>query len=340
MTSESASRLLNAIIDQGLFGALSVIDEITRRLRGLTRKAEAWPDYLARARREIFHHEPLLALTLEDTLLAGWLTGADRAVSRLPRPEPLPTLLPSVLPPDLPPPFGRGPLAQEPGEPAPLIRFPIIEQAAADLFARDVMTRADFDHLADDARRTAFTVARISSVDAIEKIQEILVEDIAQGGTLKEFRTKLDETLGTSALAPWHVETVYRTNVATAYATGLDRTLNHPLVSDAFPYLEYHAVHDSRTDPDHLEMEKLGIQSTNVYRRDDPVWNLFFPPWRYNCRCMVIPWSLRDAARKGIREAQEWLRTGVPPTIPAWVPLPPFRPPPGWGTRPALAPVI
>lgn len=77
-------------------------------------------------------------------------------------------------------------------------------------------------------------------------------------------------------------------------------------------------------------MEQLGIQGTNIYRADDPVIRKFTPPWRWNCRCHIIPMSIEDAAAAGITEAREWLRTGRPPIHPSWVHHPPFDLPKGW----------
>lgn len=118
-----------------------------------------------------------------------------------------------------------------------------------------------------------------------------------------------------------------------AYSTGLIEVLNHPLVADEFPYLAYHAVHDSRVRPEHLALERHGLNGTNIYRRDDPIWERFTPPWDYQCRCAIIPMTIEDAARAGVHEAQEWLRTGLPPSTPEWVTPPPFSPPEGWNTR-------
>ena len=169
-----------------------------------------------------------------------------------------------------------------PDQPEPLIRFPLIEQAARDLARRELMTRADFDALATEAKAAAFTVAHVSSLDTLEKIQEALIESVNQGKTLRDFRREVEPVLTETALAPAHLENVFRTNIAQASSAGLDTILRHPLVVDEFPYLLYSAVHDSRTEDTHLEMEHLGIQHTAVYRRDDPVWERFFPPWRWN----------------------------------------------------------
>lgn len=278
-------------------------------------------------------YEPLLARTLSDSLLAGWLLGARDAADRVP-PEKreqatAPEIAGGFLPPTILPPPLTFPEPEE-GEPSPVVHFPQIEAAAQDLASRRLLTQDEYNLLDAQARETAFTVARVASLDALEKIRDALVVDIAEGGTLRAFAERVDGILGESALSPAHVENVYRTNVAQAYSAAQKDILNHPLIGDEFPYVEYHAVHDSRTEEEHLALETLGIQGTNIYRRDDPVIQLFWPPWRWNCRCMVIPLTLEMAAAKGIKEAVRWLATGVPPANPAYVPMPNFRPPPGW----------
>lgn len=345
---ESANRLVDALIERGMTAAIAIVEEIRRRVRALVRQQLPLEEQLLQARRMIARHEPLLARTLTDTLLAAWLTGAKRVVDRLPAiPQhseaespaaPVGQAAGVILPPPLPPPFAPGEPAI--GEPEPVLRFPIIEEAAKDLAERRLMLRPDFDELAQDARRAAFTVARVGSVDGLEKIQAALVENVQQGGTLREFRERVDEALGGSALSPGHVELVYRTNLAAAYTAGLTEVLHHPLVSDEFPYLLYSAVHDSRARPEHLAMEKHGIGGGPVYRRDDPVIQTFLPPWDFNCRCAIVPLSVDDAARRGVAEAVEWEKTGIPPERPAFVKPPPFEPPSGWSTRPRLEAIV
>ncbi len=261
-------------------------------------------------------------------MLSAWIGGAARVTRGLPTVGRVETERPFGLPP--PPPLP--PLAPPPGpgDGGPVVRLPIVEAAQRDLAARNVMDADDFGRLEQDARRSAFTVARVSSLEAIERIQAALVHDIHEGGTLREFRARVEQALGESMLSPAHIETVYRTNVGAAYTQGLTEILEHPLVGDEFPYLEYHAVHDSRARKEHREMESLGMNGTNVYRRDDPVMRKFLPPWDWNCRCAVVPIGIEDAAAKGVKEAQEWLATGFPPVMPDWVPAPPFEPSPSF----------
>lgn len=50
-----------------------------------------------------------------------------------------------------------------------------------------------------------------------------------------------------------------------------------------------------------------------------------------NCRCGQNPLTVKQAAARGVSEAIQWLRTGIPPAHPEHVPHPPVELPPGWG---------
>src|SRR5262249_20669082 len=97
-------------------------------------------------------------------------------------------------------------------------------------------------------------------------------------------------------------------------------------VTNGFPYLSISPIHDDRTPATHLALEQFGLNGTNIYRRDDPFWRTFMPPLTDLCRCAVNALTCHSAARKGVKEAQEWLRTGQPPQRPEWVELPHFDP--------------
>ena len=83
-------------------------------------------------------------------------------------------------------------------------------------------------------------------------------------------------------------------------------------------YQAYVPIHDARTRETHLALGKLGLDGTGVFRRDDPFWDRFTPPWDYNCRCGTNLLTIEAAARMGVQEAKEWLRSGRPPAEPEY----------------------
>lgn len=262
-------------------------------------------------RRAIEEAAPDLAASLAEAMLAAWLEGGAQAVEGY-KPE-----------------AEASKSGAEASKSLPVL--PAVEAAVAALRSRDLLDRATFASAVTDIQRQAFTVAGVASMEAIQKVRDALVDDLAQGGTLHQFRERLDDTLAGTLLSPAHVETVYRTNVAVAQAQGLEAVLSHPLVDDEFPYVETVPIDDSRLSELCEAASHGGLDNTGVYRRDDPTWKRYAPPRHFRCRCSAIPLNVEDAAAAGVREAQEWLRTGEPPARPQHVDasrLPPL--PKGW----------
>jgi len=238
--------------------------------------------------------------------------------------------------PPMPPFTPPSPPADSPGA----IHFPTIEEAVKDLSARNVVSRDQYDRLDAAARQKAFTVAGVESQETLTKIRDALAEVVAEGADVEAFRRKVMERVEPNTfMSPAHMDVVARSNIQAAFSDGQMAVLNTPFVRSGFPYTMYHAIHDDRVRHDHLELEKLGIQGTNIYRIDDPVFQTFRPPWDYNDRCGFTPMSVKFAAEKGIDEAKRWLETNVEPSPPAFVSWPSFRPPPEFQRALAGAPL-
>jgi SPP1 gp7 family putative phage head morphogenesis protein len=198
------------------------------------------------------------------------------------------------------------------------LRFPLIEAAAEKLANRDVMTRAQWDAANRYAMDRAFFITENIEPNAIEAIRDVLVDQIQSGASLRSFEKQVEESLGNIPISSGHLENVYRTNIQAAFRDGHETLLSDPTVSGVFPYQAYFAIHDGRVRHDHQALESLGLNGTNVYRRDDPFWDYFTPPWDYQCRCSVVAMTIESAAMAGVEEAKEWLRTGKPPYSPEW----------------------
>lgn len=275
--------------------------------------------YLAALLRELTTQEPRLAGVIRESQLATFLAAA-RHTAELALP---PSRLPPQKPPDVPM------LALPESEPAKP-RLVSILKAAEHLRNRIDYTPEEFAELDADAKELGFTVAKAASTDVVRRVRVALAENLEKGHSLGQFRETIAEALEPSLLSDSQVESIYRTQLGRAYSAGQQAALNHPLVRDEFPYLLYSATHDARVRPEHLMMERLGLNGTAVYRADDPVILRFFPPWSWNCRCVALPISLEAAAARGVREAIDWKRTGRPPIFPQYVAPPPFDIPRGW----------
>jgi SPP1 gp7 family putative phage head morphogenesis protein len=175
--------------------------------------------------------------------------------------------------------------------------------------AQRVMLPNDFYRLPAEKRAQAFTVSGLARLDQVQAVADALAKFQADGGTFEDFRKW---AAGQDWSLPRHrLETIYRNAVQTAYMAGHWRRFDE--VKEAFPYLMYDAINDSRVRPSHLAMDGV------IRPVDDPIWKRWTPPCGHRCRCSLRSVSAREAQRRG----------GATQSIPAEA-----VPDEGWGNDP------
>lgn len=315
-------------------------EEIAQAVRDSSGDREA----RERALAVIQKHTPELSRVLALGKLAALLVGMRRVAEQLPETHVPPTAT------EIPDPLAdrdveswlvqtpHGPAALTVDRPAPegeseadSLRLPLVDEAVRALAARGVLAKQDYEDATTAARATGEAEGLALSDELANAVRAGLTQAVADGMGLDEFRDYLEEHVapGTVLSDGW-TEGVFRTGVMAAYAAGQDRILDHPVVADAFPYILREPIRDSRLTPLCEVLSYSGLNGTGVYRRDDPVWQRFRPPSHWRCRCGTIPLTVEMAAHRGVKEAQQWLRTGRPPERPAWVAPPPVELPEGW----------
>lgn len=154
-------------------------------------------------------------------------------------------------------------------------------EAVEYLKKRDVIKKVDYNKLSDKMRFRAFTVSRIADGDLLKRINSELIKNVNDGKGLKDFltmtKTDILDKVGMGPNQGWYWETVYRTNVQTAYNTGrmMGFEEDKPLA------LHFVGIEDGRqTDVCH--------SLSNVIRPyDDPLWEKYIPPLHFGCRSTV-----------------------------------------------------
>lgn len=151
------------------------------------------------------------------------------------------------------------------------------------------------------AHSAAFTVAKVTRLDVLTDIHRALSDDLKNGGSFPTFLDKLQPLLEAKGWwgkreqvnrstgeirtitdgTPWRLETIYETNMQSAYMAG--RYAQMMQATQYAPWWEYSAIMDSRTRPAHAAL------SGRVFRYDDPFWDSWYPPNGFRCRCRVIP---------------------------------------------------
>lgn len=130
-------------------------------------------------------------------------------------------------------------------------------------------------------RAAAFSYSYAPNYQLVQRARTLINEAVAEGGTYEEFRHRMAQEYGRMGLAPmenWYAETIFRTNVLSAYGRGRWEQIMQPGMESYFPYLRFVTAGDESVRPEHAILE-------GVYRRDDDFWATHWPPLDFNCRC-------------------------------------------------------
>ena len=154
--------------------------------------------------------------------------------------------------------------------------------------------------LSAEARSRAFAISGIAKGDELNTVFTALQKGIDRGDSFGKFKKEcgdIFERRGWVGKRAWRIDNIYRTNIQTAYNVGRYKQLKEE--SSVFPYWQYDAVNDRRTRPTHLAMDG------RVWPADHPVWNTWYPPNGYRCRCSVIGLTRGKVERKNITVEKE-----------------------------------
>lgn len=155
-----------------------------------------------------------------------------------------------------------------------------------------------------DARARTFTIAKVTQLDVLQDVLDALTKAAEDGTPYSEFKKEIktllepkgwygkQTTTDTTPLTPWRLNTIYRTNMQSAYSSG--RFNRQMEVVDKRPFMEFDAVVDLNTTQGCLELNGI------VLRYDDPFWINNYPPRHYRCRSSVSTLSKREIERDGI----------------------------------------
>ncbi|MBW3513205.1 minor capsid protein [Shewanella sp. NKUCC01_JLK] len=172
-----------------------------------------------------------------------------------------------------------------------------INQAPADAVAyfraKGFAISDDWQDVWTRAHARAFTVAKAAQMDVLTAIRNEVDAALSQGLTAKQFQANLKpqlEKLGwwgkkevdgreVQLGSPYRLNTIYRQNLQTAYMAGRYRRMLSR--SKIHPYWQYVAIDDGQTRPAHARLRG------KVFRFDDPIWDIIYPPNGWGCRCRV-----------------------------------------------------
>jgi len=172
------------------------------------------------------------------------------------------------------------------------------EEAIEAFRKRVPMTRKEWDALTEAQREHAFMVSEVARADVVSELCEAVDKAIEHGTTFAEFKDGVGELLESSwgGPKPGRLETIFRTNVQTAYNAGRHAVFSAPAVRKARPYLRFDGVEDDR------QTDICEACNGVVLPADDPYWNSHTPPLHFNCRSTVVALSSDEADDEGVTD--------------------------------------
>lgn len=184
------------------------------------------------------------------------------------------------------------------------------KDAAAFFAGKGEQLAWDYTEVWGEANVHAFTVAKATSLELLRTIRAEVAKAIGPGQTFEQFKKALRPRL--EEMGWWgkkevldidtgeitqaqlgsvrRLRTIYQTNVQTAYMAG--RYKRYVANAADRPYWRYVAIMDGRTRPAHAAL------NGKVFRWDDPIWKVIWPPNGWGCRCRVV--ALTEAEFKAL----------------------------------------
>jgi SPP1 gp7 family putative phage head morphogenesis protein len=169
---------------------------------------------------------------------------------------------------------------------------PVFSEAVSALAKKNPVLRVlSPKGLSEQLRQTAWYVSGVMSGRILERIRKKLIQARVEGHGRDWFTQEVIKDAETTAA---HIETVFRTNAASAAGAGRWKQYNDPDVADLFFGYRYLSQGDHRSRPLHKAMNGF------VASKDDPIWKLIWVPNGYNCRCKIRPVRKADAIKFGL----------------------------------------
>lgn len=207
-------------------------------------------------------------------------------------------------------------------EEGPSLLMPDVEFVAAleDIVTREPRLARTAGEVAEVyASRHGFAAARAVESEVTARVQRA-VSDVLRSGSTRDVASK-----AIASMTEWtraYAETVYTTNVTTAFSAGRIREGMDEGVIEELPAWRFITAGDAdvraRKDENHAAARGL------VADKRDPVWQRAMPPCGYDCRCGVEDVGVDELRAMGLLDASGVVRRLEPPGFAAFKPNPNF----------------
>jgi len=138
------------------------------------------------------------------------------------------------------------------------------------------------------------------------RIQKALADFAARGEDVPSVRKQLSEVGNFSAS---YAETVFRTNLSTAFTAGRMKQMQDPDVQAVTPAFEFSKIGDGDERPNHAAAGGTIAAVTH------PIWDLLSPPLGFNCRHDLRTVDRYELSDRGLLVKGTIVKPYFPPSI-------------------------
>ena len=160
------------------------------------------------------------------------------------------------------------------------------------------MTEAEYEKVSTELQDRAFKVSAVAQADLVTQVYDALESAIREGTSFDAFQEKVGASLNESwgKEMPGRLETIFRTNVQSAYGAGGYAQRTNPVVLHRRPVWQFSAIEDDRTTDICQPLDGTTLDA------DDPFWSDHTPPLHYNCRSTIVALTRDEADEDGMSD--------------------------------------
>jgi hypothetical protein len=158
--------------------------------------------------------------------------------------------------------------------------------------------RAVWDTMQAEERDHAFTVSQVARTQVLQQVLDAIDKAVTTGTAITDFRDEVADKLidQWGGEIPGRIETIFRTNIAAAYAEGRHAINSAPAVKEARPYWRFDDTDNDR------ECDLCHDCHGVILPSDHPWWNTHHTPLHHQCECQVTALTPEEAADEGLTE--------------------------------------
>ncbi len=227
--------------------------------------------------RDTIRQEEQMRRLIKDTMVLADLMGRRRFLLEIGDAEPeefRATNEPAFL-------FAETPVV--PGKP--------FKEALEDLLSRKPVLRKTVKGVNSAYQRHSFALARSTNLTVTRRVRQSLAKSIREG---RRPEKAIDVIKNIGGFSRAYAQTVYRTNLNTAFTAGRFRQAQDPEFRNVIGAWEFRTQRDDRVRDNHRAAD------TFIAGLFDPIWNTLAPPLGFNCRCELLPVKRSRLRRLGL----------------------------------------